>query len=85
MFSVFYKENINLTKVFHVKSPRLRFSFLPPVSFEIVHCSFFLARFSSFVPFTTLIPARIYFFKVGYENIITICEIYSNLATKKPE
>ena len=85
MFSIFYKENINLTEVSHVKPSRLRFSFLPPVSLEVVHCSFFLVGFSSFVPSTTLIPARIYSFKVGDENIITICEIYSNLTTKKPE
>ena len=41
-FSVSCKQNINLTEVFHVKPPRLAFSFLPPVSFEM-----FTAGFSS--------------------------------------
>ena len=35
-------QNANLTEAFHVKSPRLAFSFLPPVRFEI-----FTAGFSS--------------------------------------
>ena len=40
--NIFCKQNINLTEGFHVKSPRLAFSFLPPVNFEI-----FTAGFSS--------------------------------------
>ena len=43
-FSVSCKQNINLTEVFHVKPPRLGFSFLPPVSFEI-----FTESFSSWI------------------------------------
>ena len=35
-------QNANLTEAFHVKSPRLAFSFLPPVRFEM-----FTAGFSS--------------------------------------
>ena len=41
-FNLFSKLNINLTEVFHIKSPRPAFSFLPPVSFQI-----FTAGFSS--------------------------------------
>ena len=33
-------QNANLTEAFHVKSPRLAFSFLPPVRFEISTAGF---------------------------------------------
>ena len=33
-------QNTNLTEAFHVKSPRLSFSFLPPVRFEIFTAGF---------------------------------------------
>ena len=51
-FIVFYKQNINLTEIFLCKIPDLGFSFLPPVSFAIVHCRFFQVGFSSFLPST---------------------------------
>ena len=36
-----YKQTICITEVFHVKTPRLGFLFLAPVSFEIIQCKFF--------------------------------------------
>ena len=44
-------QNANLTEAFHVKSPRLAFSFLPPVRFEI-SLQVFLVGFLSFLSFT---------------------------------
>ena len=37
---IFFKQTISVTEVFHLKTPRLGISFLPPVSFEIIQCKF---------------------------------------------
>ena len=36
-----FKQTVSITEIFHFKNPRLGFSFLPPVSFEIIQCKFF--------------------------------------------
>ena len=40
-----FKQIISITEVFNFKTPRLGFSFLSPVSFEIIQCRFFQSDF----------------------------------------
>ena len=40
-----FKQIIGITDVFNFKTPRLGFSFLSPVSFEIIQCRFFYSDF----------------------------------------
>ena len=37
---IYFRQTISTTEVFHVKTPRPGFSFLPLVIFEIIHASF---------------------------------------------
>ena len=37
---IYFKQTISATEAFHFKPPRLGFSFLPPVSLEIILCRF---------------------------------------------
>ena len=67
-FNVSCKQNINLTKVFHVKPSFLAFSFSPPVSFEI-----FTAGFSSL---TFIFPSIRWLKKSDYSSL-DFCELVS--------
>ena len=42
---IYSKQSPSTTEVFHFKTPRKGFSFLPPVSFEIIQCRFFWSDF----------------------------------------
>ena len=43
-----YKQTIDITDVFHFKTSRLDLSFLPPVSFELIHCKFYQSDFLTY-------------------------------------
>ena len=83
-FSVSCKQNINLNEVFHVKQPRLGFSFLPPVSFEIFTESF-SSRISSFLPFTDWRNLIILVYKMAKDPLkpCTICFHFGRLYIKE--
>ena len=74
-FNLSCKQNINLTEVFHV-SPRLAFSFLPPVSLEI-----FIADFSSHI----FIFSPIHWpTKSDYSSLFLSCTIRVHIPIETP-